>query len=72
MGARYQPRASRNLAINPEYLRVGEVIAFSSTSTPPAIVTPERERVTAVWSNPLVTARFGFAGSSSTLSNSEP
>jgi len=43
-----QPRASPNRAINPEYLRVGELIAFSNTSALPTIVTPERERVTAV------------------------
>ncbi len=39
---------SRNRATNPEYLRVGETIAFSTTSAPPTIVTPDRDRVTAV------------------------
>jgi hypothetical protein len=43
-----QARASLNRAINPEYLRVGEVIAFSNTSAPATIVTLERARVTAV------------------------
>lgn len=42
------PRASPSRAINPEYRRVGEAIAVSKTSAPPMIVTPERERVTAV------------------------
>jgi hypothetical protein len=39
---------SRNRATNPVYLRVGETIAFATTSGPPTIVTPDRDRVTAV------------------------
>ena len=35
-------------ATSPEYRRVGEPIAFATTSAPPMITTPERDRVTAV------------------------
>lgn len=40
--------SSPNLATSPEYRRVGETIAFSTTSAPPTIVTPDRDRVIAV------------------------
>jgi len=43
-----QSRTSPNRATSPEYLRAGEPIALSSTSAAPTIVTPARDRVTAV------------------------
>jgi hypothetical protein len=44
----YARSVSRNRATNPVYLRVGETMAIATTSAPPTIVTPDRDRVTAV------------------------